>query len=480
VILLLITVAVIKAENGIEMNGKYSEAVYKGKRILESLPVDYAEIRLASSTGTGISLSGENVESFTIGESVAGSVRALNNGSWGFATFNDLSMLEKYIKSAVLSASLVSPSEKTVLTRSPAVEGNYKISAVRNFMDVTPDEKFTLARDYNEILRSSAVVQTTRTGYRDVNTKYTYMNSEGSFLSYDKLYCGISLAAIAKKGNVVQPFHESVSGYGGFELVTGKETLAERVVKTAVDMLEAEPVPGGTYDVIVDPKLCGVFIHEAFGHMSEADFIHENPRMKEIMVTGREFGPRSLNVYDDGTIPVLAGYIPFDDEGLSPRKTALIKDGVLSGRLHSRETAGRMGEEPTGNGRAISVMKQPIVRMTNTYIDNGDFSGEDIFDSMDDGLYAVDVIGGQTNLEMFTFTAGYGYRIKNGRKGKMFRDVVLSGNVFSTLKNISMIGNDREMFGGLGGCGKGGQSPLPVSFGGPHMLIKNVLIGGKM
>ena len=87
-------------------------------------------------------------------------------------------------------------------------------------------------------------------------------------------------------------------------------------------------------------------------------------------------------------------------------------------------------------------------------------------------------IGGQTNLEMFTFTAAYGYKIKNGKPGKMFRDIILSGNVFTTLKNISMIGNDREMFGGLGGCGKGGQGPLPVTLGGPHMLVNNVLVGG--
>jgi TldD protein len=461
------------------MNGRFSEAVDKGRKLVESCPVDYAEIRLASSTGTGISLSGENVESFTTGESIMGSVRVLCNGSWGFATFNDLSMIEKYFSSSMLSASLVTPVEKTVLAQYPALKGDYKTAASKNFMDITPDEKFTLIKEYNEILRSSSSVQTTRAGYRDVNTKYTFMNSAGSFLTYDKLYCGISLASIAKKGNIVQPFHESVSGYGGFELVIDRESLAERVVKTAVDMLEAEPVPGGTYDVIVDPKLCGVFIHEAFGHMSEADFIHENPGMKDIMVTGREFGPPSLNVYDDGTLPGLAGYIPFDDEGVAPHKTALIKKVILAGRLHSRETAGKMGEEPPRNGRAISVMRQPIVRMTNTYIDNGIFSKDEIFNSVDDGLYAVDVIGGQTNLEMFTFTAGYGYRIKNGRKGKMFRDVVLSGNVFSTLKNISMIGNDMKMSGGLGGCGKGGQSPLPVSFGGPHMLIKNVLIGGK-
>ena len=72
-----------------------------------------------------------------------------------------------------------------------------------------------------------------------------------------------------------------------------------------------------------------------------------------------------------------------------------------------------------------------------------------------------------------------GYKIKNGRITSMLRDIVLSGNVFQTLKNIKMIGDDKRMYGGLGGCGKGGQGPLPVSFGGPHMLIGDVLIGGK-
>ena len=461
------------------MNEKYKAAVEIGRKILESSSCDYAEIRLSTAVATLISLSGENVDSFTLSEFVAGSVRVLVNGSWGFATFNDLSGIEKFYSNAVYSASLLHPIEKSLVAKSTAISGEFKTDVLRDFMKISPDEKFELAKRYNDILRDSESVQTTRVTYKDVKTEYTNMNSEGTFLSFDKSYCGISLASIAKRGSVIQPFHESVSAYSGFEVVENRESLAESVVKRAVDLLDAEPVSGGTYNIIADPKLCGVFIHEAFGHMSEADFVYENPRMKDIMVIGRDFGPSTLNVYDDGTLSGLAGYIPFDDEGILPGKIPLIKDGLLAGRLHSRETAAKMDEEATGNGRAISVMKQPIVRMTNTYIDNGEYSKDEIFASMDDGLYAADVIGGQTNLEMFTFTAGYGYLIKNGKPGKMLRDIVLTGNVFNTLKNIEMIGNDKELFGGLGGCGKGGQSPLPVSFGGPHIKIKDVLIGGK-
>jgi TldD protein len=184
-------------------------------------------------------------------------------------------------------------------------------------------------------------------------------------------------------------------------------------------------------------------------------------------------------VIDTGIPTGLAGHIPFDDEGIPPAETRLITGGLLSGRLHSRETAEKMDEAPTGNARALGVMLQPIVRMTNTYIENGAHDRDAILDSAGNGIYAAGVIGGQTNLEMFTFTSGCGYEIKNGKMGKMYRDIVLSGNVFTTLGAIEMIGNDRVMYGGLGGCGKGGQGPLPVSFGGPHLLIRDVLIGGS-
>lgn len=461
------------------MHDRFFEAEEKGRRLLESAGCEFAEIRFSAGVSTVISLSGENVDSLTSGETLAGSVRVLKNGSWGFATFNDISSLERFFESAVTAASVASPDEMTRVASSRPAVAEFRTEPVQSINSVPLDEKFELIKGYNRILKSSPKIQTTKAIYRDVESRYLYMNSEGSRLSYEKMHCGISLMSVAKEGSIVQPFHESVSGYGGYEIALGREALAEKVVKIAVDMLSAEPLEGGTYDVILDPRLSGVFIHEAFGHLSEADFIHENPRMKEQMVLGREFGPAGFNVIDDGSIPGLAGYIPFDDEGILPCRTYLIKDGILSGRLHSRETAEKMGEEVTGNGRAISVMRQPIVRMTNTYVDNGAHSRDDLFSSVDDGLYAVDVIGGQTNLEMFTFTAGYGYRIKNGKQGKMFRDVILSGNVFNTLKSIKMIADDREMFGGLGGCGKGGQSPLPVSYGGPHILVGNVLIGGR-
>ncbi len=446
--------------------------------LLEACPCEYAEIRLSNGKVTTISLSGKETDAISSGETASGSIRVLSGGSIGFISFNDLSEIERCFMRCLELAASGRPAEKIRLRGYKSLQQSFSTEKERDPEKISFDEKFNLISSYNEILRSSRFIQTTRAIYRELRSYSAYLNSEGSEVTYDKSYCGVSLSSIAKDGAVIQPFHESYSGYGGYELAQHGHEAAERVAKTAVDLLSAEAAPGGTYRVVADQRLAGVFIHEAFGHLSEADFVYQNKRLREMMHIGRRIGPDSLNVYDFGGLPGLAGYIPCDDEGVLPERTCLIGNGLLRGRLHSRETSEKMGEEPTGNARAISVASQPIVRMTNTFIENGVHEKQAIIEEAGDGIYAAGAIGGETNLELFTFTSGCGYEIKNGKIGKMYRDIVLSGNVFTTLASIEMIGNDRLMFGGLGGCGKGGQSPLPVSFGGPHLLIKDVLIGG--
>jgi TldD protein len=244
-------------------------------------------------------------------------------------------------------------------------------------------------------------------------------------------------------------------------------------------LLSAPSVSGGQYSVVINPKLAGVFAHEAFGHLSESDFVYENERMKELMVLGSRLGSDEVTIIDDGNISGLRGTHKYDDEGVRTRKNYLIKDGILVGRLHSRETAAKMHEEPTGNARAIGYRHQPIVRMTNTYIEKGASSFEDMIRDIKLGLYAIDMVGGQTSMEMFTFSAAYGYMIRDGRIAELVRDVVLTGNVFETLMNIDMVGDTVEYPPAGGGCGKGGQSPLPVGLGGPYVRIQNVVVGGR-
>ena len=270
---------------------------------------------------------------------------------------------------------------------------------------------------------------------------------------------------------------ESVASRDDYNDLVGIENRVRGAAERAVRQLEAQSVKGGEYTVILDPYLAGVFIHEAFGHLSEADFVYENPRMQELLQLGKPMAIEQLNVVDDATIEGLPGSIQYDDEGVRAQRKYLIKDGVLTQRLHNRETAGKMKEQPTGNARALGATYPPIVRMTNTAIEAGDRTFEEMIHDIEEGVYAVRMLGGQTNGEMFTFAAAEGYMIRNGQVAEPVSDVTLSGNVFQTLKDIDAVGSDLLYTGG--GCGKGGQMPLPVSVGGPHVRIQNVVIGGR-
>jgi TldD protein len=360
------------------------------------------------------------------------------------------------------------------------VTGEYRAQLTRDPRGVALDEKLKLVQSYNDILLGAgAAIESTRVGYNDSFRAVHFANTRGSYY-YDerpRIICYVS--ATARDGENTQRGFDSVSSPDDYGVVEGLEERTREVAQRAVDLLTAPKVEGGSYDVILDPYMAGVFVHEAFGHLSEADFLYENPKMRELMHLGRQVGVKELDVVDDGTLPRRDGTHPFDDEGTPTQATPLITGGMLSGHLHSLETAAKMDARPTGNARAIGRSHRPIVRMTNTYIANGDTPVEELFAGVDRGIYACRAFGGQTMLEMFTFSAAYAYRIENGTKGELVRDVVLSGNVFETLMAIDAMGDDFIICEGAGGCGKGGQMPLPVSFGSPHIRIRNVVIGGR-
>lgn len=446
---------------------------------LNSVQADYIEIRVEETNITKIDFVGNELEN--IGESVklGGCVRAYINGGWGFVSFNNLDNLSNYIEIAVREAALVGKGKSSLTKVSPQI-ATIISNPKKNPCYISLQEKHDLCAKYNQIiLNFSPKIQTSKASYRDSILKKYFVSSEGSDIYQERIFAGMTLTAIAKDGNNVQYANKSVGDQRGYITVENLEDEALKVAERAVHLLDVQPVKGGRYTTIIDQELCGVFIHEAFGHLSEADFVYENERMIELMALGKRFGVDKLTIIDDGSLKDEAGSYPYDDEGVASSKTYLIKDGILSSRLHSRETSSKTGERVTGNARAINYNYEPIVRMSNTYLEPRDVSFEEMIKDIKEGIYAKGAIGGNTNCEMFTFSAQEAFLIKDGKIDRQVRDVVLSGNVFETLMNIDAIGNDLVLFGGLGGCGKEGQSPLPVSVGGPHIRIKNLLIGGR-
>jgi len=447
---------------------------------LRSSKADYTEIRLQEGEATTIVYRGKDLETASAVIDVGGIVRCLCRvGGWGVSTFNDRDDLLTKVEQACQSAQVVQSEEPIELAPIPVSEDRITVALKHDFRGISMAEKKALIEEYNNILlrRSNKIVDTTAI-YQDAFSRVVFANSEGTFIEEERPMITLYLIAVARDGDNVQTASESVSGQDGFDFAQGRHELAQSAAQRAVNLLSAETVVGGQYTVVVNPRLAGVFVHEAFGHLSESDFVYENPRAQEMMSMGRRFGRDLLTVFDDGALPGLRGTHKYDDEGTLTGRTDLIKDGILVGRLHSRETAAKMGEKPTGNARATGYRYAPIVRMTNTAIEGGTTSFEDTLGEIKLGVYACDAYGGQTELESFSFSSAYAYMIRDGQVAEMVKDVILAGNLFTTLMNIDAIGSDFEWSHSGGRCGKG-QGGLPVTFGAPHIRIQNVVIGGK-
>ena len=438
----------------------------------------YVEVHIEEASSSGIRYRGKDLEEIGRGSALGGNVRALAGGGWGFSSFNDINDLESKIDQAIQQARVIG-GEKIDLAEIPTVVDHVPPVIGNDPSGFTLSDKKDVLDQYAEIMMRNPGIQSSSIGYSDARRRMVFANSEGSYIDQERVDVNMRLNAQARNGSDVQQYGISLGSLGDFGFVMNLQEEAEEVAEKAVALLNAPEVNGGEYTVILDPILAGVFIHEAFGHLSEADHIYAEPRLQELMKPGKRFGGVHLNVKDGATVPspTLRGSYAYDDEGVQGQETDLIKEGILVGRLHSIETAAKHGERPTGNARALNYRFAPIVRMTNTFIVPGESTVSDLFSGVKDGLYVKNWYGGMTSMEMFTFSAGETYRVRNGEIAELCRPVMLSGNVFTTLHNIDGIAHDLLMNEG-GGCGKGGQSPLPVSNGSPHIRIQNCLIGG--
>lgn len=454
-------------------------------RILQALErsrADYTDIRVQRSWRTVVIYEGPELDTLSTSTEVGGIVRCLVGGGWGVAVFNSLDSLPERVQDAERIARLVAAEVQEPITLAPVppVQDEVRVALERDPRHVSLQEKQALVEKYNQILLGyNDQIVTTRCLYADTFAEVWFANSEGSFIFEERPDVQLGFLPTAREGDNVQSPIESTGAARGFEAALGHEARAETAARRAIALLQAKPVKGGVYTVVLDPVLTGVFIHEAFGHLCEADFLSKNPQMREILRPGRVFGPAALNVLDDGYVAGSRGNYKYDDEGTLRRRVYLVRNGVLEGFMHSRETAGRMGMAPTGNARAISYRFEPIVRMRNTYVGQGSVPFAEMIRDIDYGIYACGAIGGNTALEQFTFSADHAYEIVNGQVGAMLRDVVLAGNIFETLSNVAAVGNDMQILDSAGGCGKGGQMGLPVTDGGPHLCIRGVTVGGR-
>ena len=436
----------------------------------------YIEIRIEETVSTHIRYRAKELEEAGRNSGIGGCVRALANGGWGFVCFNSLEGLRDKVATAVRNSKLVGGEEVKLAPVEPVVD---TVQAVvkKDPLDISLSEKKAVLDQYIDLIWRTPRIASSTLRYGDSRRRIVFSNSEGTYTEQERVNVVFGASALARQDGDIQQANLSLGSLGDFSFVEKLHPQVEEMARRAVELLDAPRVKGGEYTVVLDPVLAGVFIHEAFGHLSEADHVYENEKLKDIMVLGKRFGPPHLNVMDGAAVPGLRGSYKYDEEGVPASRTYLLREGVLVGRLHSRETAAKMGEEPTGNARAISSFYPPIVRMTNTYIEPGAATFQDLISDVKEGVYARNWYGGMTSMEQFTFSAGEAYMIRGGKVAELLRPVMLTGNLFVTLENLDGVADDLEMNQG-GGCGKGGQMPLPVSNGSPHIRINRCLISG--
>ena len=434
---------------------------------------DFWDVRILKGRRARIVLDNGKLEEIAEAPFQGAAVRALAGGAWGFVTTDNVDGLKDEIALADRIARKIDGRENLDLAVAPAGK-SIEVPVKKDPKNLSLEEKVTLLREIEDAAKMKGV-SSTQAVYSEVEILTHYTSSEGLDLESKMVRTGFVISAVAHRNGLYQTDGEGRSGVGGLELFDREDpvALAKVVGETAVALLDAQSPKGGTFPVVLDQELAGVFVHEAVGHATEGDIILEGDSCLEGKL-GQQIGSELVTVKDDPSL-MRNGYYPFDDEGSKAQETVLVEKGVLKSYLNSRETAGRLGGVPR-NARAEGT-DRPVVRMSNTFIDNGDWKLEEILEELGSGIYLAGSRGGQvsTGEGVFQFNAKRGYLIEKGVKTKLLRDVSLSGKILQTMLDVRAVGNDLKFNSGR--CGKAGQL-VPVSDGSPHLLIAKATVGG--
>ena len=438
--------------------------------------IKFYDCRVIEGSSTSIVLDNGKIEEISRNFTKGAGIRALCGGSWGYTAVEGDINLKRGVDTAsklAFSMNARTPKEDVELAAVDSPEVRDLPEVRTNPRDIAIEEKVSLLKSIEEHAKLEGV-HSTKVMYLESEFKVDYRNSEGLECEYELLNVGFAVSAVASENGVYQAGRESRFGYG-YELFENENVLelAGKAGKTALELLKAKTPKGGEMPVVLDQELAGVFAHEAVGHASEADLVLEGDSILENRI-GEQIASPLINIIDDPTLHEF-GYYPFDAEGSESKRTEIIKDGIFNSYLHSRETAAKLGGTP-GNCRAQGY-SMPVVRMSNTFIDNGDSRFEEMLEEVKDGMYLIGSRGGQVNTGegIFQFNAEKGYLIKNGELTGLLRDVSLSGKTLEILNHVTLVGNDLKMTAGR--CGKAGQL-VPVSDGSPHIAISKALVGG--
>lgn len=442
---------------------------------LESYQCHFIDVRIERTQSSHCYF--QNGELIAAGEKpVLGAfIRLHDNGIWFYASTTAIDQLDLEIKKLAAQAKKLNSAPNSY--QLPANNGKHHMikREAQAFSKISLQQKVSMVEGYLPLVKKISNVTESRLRYIDLYKEKFYKSSVGTEFSFDFNQAGLNFSLGLKKADQLfeDAFRKYASDFGQFNKLE-KEIIA--YFEEAQKFLDARTVEPGKYKVVLSPEITGVFTHESFGHKSEADFMMGDPEATKEWKLGSTIGATCLSIVDCGTHDNTSGFCPIDDEGTLAQKNYLIKNGVLTGRLHSTHTANVLEEKPTGNARALNFEFEPIVRMTSTYIESGTTSYNDLLKMAEGGIY-IDNFKHGSGGSTFTIAPIRAYKIKNGKLDEPVLVSVLSGSVFETLKKIEACGDDFHLeSSAFGGCGKMEQGPLPVADGGPSILVSEMQI----
>lgn len=445
--------------------------------------VDYADVRLQETDRLSLEMKDGTLKKAIPGKERGVSIRVLVDGGWGFFSTNrpDRQGLSDGLDQAIsmARASGGAREDKAALADVDVVTARVEWIPQRPVWNESIDTKAGLLADMYDAVKDIKELVSVTTSYGEATVRQRFLSTEGADIRTQLTRLLAQTHFVAKNEHGITSSRARIGGTGGFEHFDRKHPAdeARERAEVTIRLLSAKRAPGGKMTVLADPDLTGVFTHEAVGHASEADLVMAGDSCLEGMI-GQQVASDIVSVVDDSTIEGGYGSFAYDDNGLPGQRKVLIRNGVLEDYLSDRYTAHALGLKPNGAARAESYAHRPMVRMSNTFIEGGDHSFEELLEGVKRGIYAKGTRGGQVDTAKggFQFSAQEAYLIENGEVTRPLKDVSVSGTILTTLRNIDALGKDFNL-GDPGICGKGQM--VPVGDGGPTTRIRDALVGGS-
>ncbi|SEL30846.1 MULTISPECIES: TldD/PmbA family protein [unclassified Butyrivibrio] len=413
------------------------------------------------------------------------SARVGKDGLFGFASIAECSdeAAKKVLKAASENVKLLARHAGSTGIVLPPSYGTGLIPTNDDIVDAEQKRIIEVCRQLDDYIAQKYPNLESRSIYYSEDSQDRIIYSSDAYdghLVTPRCYIYVSMGLKTKDGNPVDMF-KALGGYGSFEDnfsdIEQYYPEIEKLYKKVKDKADGVYAEAGYKTVVLGGMMGGMLAHEAVGHTVEADLVMGGS------VAGPSLGKRVasdlVNLVDfahtfNGEVAPLPVYL--DDEGIKAEDAVLIKDGILTGYMNSRETAEKYNMKPTGNVRGWSFADEPLIRMRNTCILPGENTVEELIESVEDGYYLIDSGNGQADLTgEFMFGVTCGYEIKNGKLGRALLDTTVSGVAFEMLKTVDMVSNEVE-WSSSGFCGK--KQQMAVGMGGPHMRCK-IMIGGR-